>query len=115
LEEEEIGGMVQIALKHVREDGLATKCVQVALGLVIDPEVRIRLAVGECLGGATAQLGPRVWETSAKPILEVINYCWVNRILLPPLPLLHTENESGRGVEVKCGQDLTLPPSVPLQ
>jgi hypothetical protein len=73
-----VGGVVQIALKHVSEDGLASKCVQVALGLLIDPEVRVRLAVGECLGAAAAHLGPRVWDMSAKPILEVINYCWVS-------------------------------------
>lgn len=78
--------MVQIALKHVKEEGVALKCVQVALGLVIDPEVRVRLAVGECLAGATAQLGPRVWEAAATPLLKVIEYCWVIRPPLPPPP-----------------------------
>lgn len=55
----------------------AVQCAQQALRLLVDPEARVRIAVGDCLGTAASNAGTDVWDLAAKPVMQVIDYCWV--------------------------------------
>lgn len=74
--------MLQIAMRHLEDPSLTMQAVHEALSLLVDVEVRVRIAVGECLGSASNVLGPEVWETALTAILDNITCCWVSQAYL---------------------------------
>ena len=73
---------MQIAMRHLEDPSLAMQAVHNALSLLVDVEVRVRIAVGECLGNASNILGLEVWETAHTAILDNITCCWVSHSYL---------------------------------
>ena len=70
---------MQLALRVTKDTAVAHNAVERSLSLLVDAEVRVRLAVGECLGEATKILGSQVWTQAKKPILDTIKRCWVRK------------------------------------
>ena len=71
---------MQILLQSVQSSKpveLASNAVQKALTLLTDPEVRVRLAVGDCLGESARILGEKIWLDVKNPIISSIRQCWV--------------------------------------
>ena len=73
----ELALLVQVALDHYNEAGFAINSAKGALQLLTDPEARVRTAVGECLGASARNAGVEIWKLAQKPVLDVIEYCWV--------------------------------------
>ena len=69
---------LQVGLNYERCASFAMDCSRNALRLLMDPEARVRTAVGECLGAAAVNAGPDVWRLAEQPIMQVIKYCWVS-------------------------------------
>ena len=69
---------LQIALRYLKQSSWAYKAVEWALQCLTDKEVRVRLAVADCLGEATHFDGVDVWELVKTPILDNIHHCWVH-------------------------------------
>lgn len=68
-------------MKHSRQAEFAESSISSSLSLLMDPETRVRAACGDCLGQAASILGAKAWNLTEKPILDVINYCWVRQPL----------------------------------
>ncbi len=69
--------ITQVALEHHRERDFAVESAKVALQLLGDPEARVRTAVAVCLGAAAASAGADIWKLAEKPVLDLIDCCWV--------------------------------------
>ena len=74
--------MLQIAPSQIQGQAFARHSVEAAIAYLEDSEVRVRLAVGDCLGAAAMQLGPEVWLAVRDRINAVIEHSWVCHIFL---------------------------------
>lgn len=69
--------VLQVALAHHKKAAFAIEKAKRVLPLLTDPEARVRTAVGECLGAAASNAGAGAWKLAEKPVLDLIEYCWV--------------------------------------
>lgn len=70
--------LVQVAVSILKRPDWARTAVGAALSVLSDPEVRVRIAAGECLGEAAAILGSEAWTSCRIDVLDSIDRCWVS-------------------------------------
>ena len=90
--------ITQVALEHHRDRDFAVESAKLALQLLGAPETRVRTAVAVCLGAAAGTAGADIWKLAEKPVLDLIDCCWVaSSSISPPDP-------RSRTIQCKCFQ-----------